>query len=99
MNKTKNPPESVTLQWNSAWQPYMNVIPSDPSAGKNYVYYTTPNGQSYYLYASLDRGTKDPQACSGVNGACSEPELSTINMQTACGGVCNFGLTSPDKTP
>jgi type II secretion system protein G len=94
----------VQKTWGSSWQPYMNVIPSDPVSTKHYVYYTPPlpssdNRQSYYLYASLDRGTKDLQACSGVNGVCSEPELSTINMQTACGGVCNFGLTSPDKTP
>jgi type II secretion system protein G len=98
------PPVRAQKTGGSSWQPYMNVIPSDPVSTKHYVYYTPPlpssdNRQSYYLYASLDRGTKDPQACSGVNGACSEPELSTINMQTACGGVCNFGLTSPDKTP
>ena len=91
--------------WGSNWAPYMNVVPSDPTPGKkNYVYYTparpsSNNRQSYYLYASLDRGTKDPQSCKGLNGACVEPENGTLNMQTACGGVCNFGLTSPDKTP
>jgi prepilin-type N-terminal cleavage/methylation domain-containing protein len=97
-------PVRAQKTWGSSWQPYMNVIPSDPVSTKHYVYYTpalpsSDNRQSYYLYASLDRGTKDLQACSGVNGVCSEPELSSINMQTACGGVCNFGLTSPDKTP
>jgi len=83
--------------WGSSWQPYMNVIPSDPTTGKNYVYYVTNDGQSYYLYASLDRGKLDPQACSGTNGVCSGAGLS--NMETLCGGVCNFGLSSPDVSP
>lgn len=84
--------------WGSSWQPYMNVIPKDPVSAKKYIYYTS-NGQSYYLYASLDRGSKDPQACSG--GQCSGAGLA--NMNTICGSgasaVCNFGVASPDKTP
>src|SRR5258706_11474557 len=52
--------------WGSSWAPYMTVVPKDPSSSKKYVY--SSNGQSYFLYASLDRGVKDPQACSnGTN--------------------------------
>jgi prepilin-type N-terminal cleavage/methylation domain-containing protein len=90
------PPIKTQKNWGSSWQPYMNVLPSDPVPTKHYVYYTS-NGQFYYLYASLDRGTKDPQACSGSQGQCSGAGLS--NMTTLCGGVCNFGVSSPDKTP
>jgi len=82
--------------WGSTWRPYMNVIPSDPVSTKNYVYYVTNNGQSYYLYASLDRGIHDPQTCSG--NLCMG---SGIDMtHNPCGsGNCNFGVSSPDKTP
>jgi prepilin-type N-terminal cleavage/methylation domain-containing protein len=86
------------LSWGSNWQPYMNVIPSDPSAGKNYVYYTTPNGQSYYLYASLDRGGKDPQACKNDGSACANLP-SGASCGRGSGVVCNFGIASSDKSP
>jgi type II secretion system protein G len=99
MNKTKNPPESVTLQWNSAWQPYMNVLPKDPSSSREYVYYST--GQSYYIYASLDRASNDPKACNRGN-ACLSISTNGI-LSTACGSgasaVCNYGVSSPDVTP
>ncbi|MGA2911511.1 MAG: prepilin-type N-terminal cleavage/methylation domain-containing protein [Candidatus Levyibacteriota bacterium] len=86
------------VSWGNSWQPYMDVLPQDPSSSKNYVYYS-PSGQSYYIYASLDRGSNDPAACSG--GLCSAPANSSINMQTACGsgGDCNYGVSSPDVTP
>lgn len=80
--------------WGSSWQPYMNVIPKDPVPSKNYVYYTSDR-QSYYLYASLDRGGKDPQACKSDGTACAN-----LSIGATCGsGICNFGLSSPDKTP
>lgn len=90
-----SPPVKTQKDWGSSWQPYMNVIPSDPVPTKYYVYYT-PDGQSYYLYASLDRGSKDPQVCSG--DLCTG---SGIDMTTKpCGsGNCDFGVSSPDKTP
>lgn len=91
---TGSPPVKTQINWGSPWQPYMNIVPKDPVSTKYYVYYT-PNGQSYYLYASLDRGTKDLQACTG--GVCSGAGLG--NMTTICGGICNFGVSSPDKTP
>ena len=84
--------------WEASWIPYMNVVPKDSNASYNYIYYSTPDLQSYYLYASLERGSKDPQACSG-GLSCSSPEGSGINMDTACGSKCNYGVSTPDKNP
>jgi prepilin-type N-terminal cleavage/methylation domain-containing protein len=89
------------ISWGSSWQPYMNVIPVDANAIKKYVYYAPPDRQSYYLYASLDRGSKDPQACSG--DLCSAPDAA-IQMSgptSACGANenCDFGVTSPNVAP
>ncbi len=89
------PPGSTTIDWGQSWQPYMNLLPKDPTASKNYVYYST--GQSYYLYASLDRGGSDPQACNSGN-ACSSLSANGI-ASTACGGTCNYGVTTPNVTP
>lgn len=78
--------------WGSSWQPYMNVIPKDSNGNKNYVYYTTDR-QSYYLYASLDRGTSADH-CQGAD---------PCNTNKCSGGVgtytCNFGVSSPNVSP
>lgn len=76
------------INWGSSWPPYMNLLPADP--GKtNYIYYSG-NGQSYYLYASLERGVNDPDACQG--GQC--PSKGGLNMGSACGKKCNYGVSS-----
>ncbi len=89
------PPGSTVIDWGKSWQPYMNLLPKDPTASKNYVYYST--GQSYYLYASLDRGSSDPGACNSGN-ACSSLTINGISFN-ACGGTCNFGVSTPNVTP
>lgn len=84
-----------SIQFGSSWTPYMDVLPKDPSGSKTYAYYSpsTANGQTYFLYASLDRGGKDPQACNSDGSKCA-------NAQDAiCGNVCNFGVSSPNVTP
>lgn len=101
-NKIKGLDGNV-VDWGATWLPYMSILPKDPSSpSKNYVYYSHPdsNGQTYYIYASLDRGGNDPHACTGSNNACSGPPIgSNINMQNACGGVCNYGVSSPNVSP
>ena len=98
MDKTQTPAVSVTIHWGSAWQPYMNLLPQDPNSNKKYVYYST--GQSYYIYASLDRGSSDPQACN-KGTACSS--IATNVVTSPCGTsvamVCNYGVSSPDVKP
>jgi prepilin-type N-terminal cleavage/methylation domain-containing protein len=88
-------PYQPGVAWGASWQPYMNILPKDPTSTKNYVYYST--GQSYYLYTSLDRGANDPKVCSG--DLCLAPVGSSIIMSTACGGKCDFGVSSPDVSP
>jgi prepilin-type N-terminal cleavage/methylation domain-containing protein len=79
---------SSPVDWGSAWQPYMNVLPKNPNSSSHYAYYS-PDGQSYYLYASLDRVSSSDQ-CQGA-APCGT---------TACvSGKCNFGVSSPDVTP
>jgi general secretion pathway protein G len=79
--------------WGKEWQPYMNVVPQD-TAGARYTYIQVQNGQAYYLYASLERGGKDPQACAGGSKCTNAPN-------NACGSarVCNYGVTSPNVSP
>lgn len=89
---------AVGIPWGDPWQPYITALPKDPT-GKKYVYYSPPsqNGQAYYLYASLDRGAKDPQVCA-AGAVCSSVTSFSIS-QTACGGTCNFAVTSPNVSP
>ena len=88
--------------WGDPWLPYINELPRDPSPGQSYIYYSpaSSNGQTYYLYASLERGGKDPDACNDGNGCTSlssgNPGAPPVN---ACGGVCNFGLSSSNVSP
>lgn len=90
-------PGGTDVPWGSAWQPYINELPTDPGR-KTYAYYSN-GGQTYYLYASLDRGSVDSQACTGINNACSGAGSGISNYQTACGGVCNYGVSSSNVSP
>lgn len=92
------------LNWGSAWnsaaagQPYMNSLPKDPSSPTyKYVYYSPAGGQSYYLYAHLQR-TNDPQACNSGN-ACTTLGGAGFPAANACGATCNYGVSSPNVTP
>lgn len=84
-----------TKEWGSSWKPYMDVLPKDAKASKNYAYWVdeASGGQSYRLYASLDRGTKDQSACAGGASCLNLPSGVT------CGGVCNYGASSPNVSP
>ena len=87
------------IPWGSSWQPYMNLLPKDPSyPSKTYVYYSSKDGQTYWLYASLDV-TSDPQICtSGGSGICKSLSNNGI-ASNACGGICNFAVSSPNANP
>lgn len=84
------------IEWGKSWQPYMNVLPADVIKGHRYVYYSSFNGQSYYLYANLNN-SKDPQACN-YGAACLSLSANGI-PSNACGATCNFGVTSPNVRP
>ncbi len=86
------------IAWGSSWTPYMDLLPKDPSSDKNYVYFVSTDRQSYWLYASLDVDT-DPQICtSGGSGICKSLNDNGISSD-ACGGTCNFGISSPNVSP
>jgi len=90
-------PGNVAINWGGPWQPYISTLPKDPTAGNTYVYYSAAAGQTYYLYANLQRGTSDPQACN-KGGACIS--LSTNSLSSnSCGGMCNYGVSSPNVSP
>lgn len=88
---------STPVAWETSWQPYMAKLPGDPKPPKTYIYYVPdPAGQTYYLYASLDRGTTDLQACNSGSACTTAASGPGANV---CGGTCNFGVSSPNVTP
>lgn len=113
MEDEKTTPYTV-IYWGGAlgWAPYMNLVPKDPDTKRSYVYYSTNNGQTYYLFASLERGPLDPSTCKATVSQCkTSPNSTSCNCTGASGltngtycGVgglspCNFGVTSPNTTP
>lgn len=84
------------VNWGSSWSPYINLMPKDPKSNKKYVYYSTPDGQAYYLYASMD-STNDKSLCNQT-GTCSGLLTNGI-PGNSCGDICNFGITSPNVSP
>ena len=86
---------TTTLDWGSTQWQYIGTLPKDPSTSKNYIYYSPTGGQSYYLYASLDRGPSDPQACNG-GSTCSN---FAGGASCGSGAICNYGISSPNVSP
>lgn len=87
--------DGTTADFGEEFNPYLKILPKDPSKNKTYVYYTS--GQTYYLYASLERGGKDG-ACHADGSACDSIKTYGIDP-TACGGICNYGASSGNVTP
>lgn len=94
-------PGGAAIAWGNAWSPYMSKLPKDPISTDNYVYYSPAGNQSYYLYATLQRGANDPQACNkGL--ACTSLSGSGFPASSACGGttaICNYGVSSSNVSP
>lgn len=89
--------DGTMVDWGESWSPYITQLPKDPFApSKNYVYFATPDGQAYYLYATLDLDN-DPQLCDDGN-PCSSLAGNGIPTN-ACGDICNFGISSPNVNP
>jgi len=91
----------VSLTWGSSWQPYMATLPKDPVPSNNYVYYSpaSSNGQTYYIYANIQQGKNDPQSCNKGNACQSLSGGGGFPSATACGGTCNYGVSSPNVSP
>ncbi|OGH24990.1 MAG: hypothetical protein A3B47_02755 [Candidatus Levybacteria bacterium RIFCSPLOWO2_01_FULL_39_24] len=89
------------IGWGLSWMPYMGTLPKDPaSPSRNYVYYSSSDGQTYYLYASLERGGNDPQACN-LGNACTSLGTNGIPTNACASGsiICNYGVSSPNVSP
>lgn len=98
--QTQESSENVKA-WGESWAPYMQVLPKD-TGGRSYIYYVDNNeGQSYWLYASLERGAKDPQVCNSGNSCLNVPPDS--QAPTPCGSnaafKCNYGISSSNVSP
>ncbi len=92
---------NASADWGKQWLPYMATLPKDPVSPKDtYVYYSQ-NGQSYYLYAHLQRGANDPDVCN--TGSACKTLLDNVGGSfpgaNACGEVCNYGVSSPNVSP
>lgn len=92
--------KNATVNWGTSWQPYIDLLPKDPSTGRTYVYGTSADGQRYGVYASLEKAS-DPQLCNTNGSACSSLSTFGINASpgSSCGKICNFGVTSADLSP
>ncbi len=84
----------TTLDWGTTQWQYIGTLPKDPSASRNYIYYSPSGGQSYYLYASLERGSADAQACNGGSACANVPGGASCG-----GGTCNYGISSSNVSP
>jgi general secretion pathway protein G len=89
---------STTFSWGNEWKlngmTYMSKLPKDRGSSK-YVYKVSSDKQGYQLYASLERGKRDPQVCDTADNVC--PGMSST--PTACGGSCNYGVASTNMSP
>ncbi|MDP3988395.1 MAG: type II secretion system protein GspG [Candidatus Levybacteria bacterium] len=88
---------SAVTRDNPSWIPYMNSVPQDPVSTKTYLYVVSSDGQSYYFYASLDRGANDLQLCHADASKCDNaPADATCG---AVSDICNYGVSSPNVSP
>ena len=55
------------IDWGTSWVAYNTSLPKDPLSTNKYVYNVSSDGQTYYLYAHLERGYRDKQNCCPAN--------------------------------
>ena len=96
-------PSTGCIEWGTSWTAYNITLPKDPASTRNYVYFATADGQSYWLYASLEK-SGDPQLCSPLdaNGECLSIATNGI-AANSCGSSpgkpCNYGVSRPNVSP
>lgn len=92
---------STAVAWGSDWRPYMDILPLDPKVAKSYAYWADAAGQSYVLFAALDRGSKDPQACNGGSACARTVGTGIGGTNITCGTniSCTYGVSSPNISP
>lgn len=85
------------VAWGSPWSTYIQTLPKDPKATKQYVYVANGTQQSYWLYTSLDN-TKDPQLCIAGGTVCPNA-ASLTGSPCGAGFICNYGVSSSNTSP
>jgi hypothetical protein len=93
-NNIKRLDDTVAF-WGENWLPYMQILPKDESDNRTYVYAVSDSRQSYYLYASLER--EDDKDLCAKDGPCVS--AITNGVEKSCGGICNYGVSSPNTSP
>lgn len=86
------------LNWGDSWAPYITILPQDPASGRRYVY--SASSQSYMIYASLERGGKDLDACKSDGTKCDNaPPTATFPCGGTSNEICNYGVSSSNASP
>ena len=97
-----NPPAGP-VPWDSTWSAYSTKIPIDPSnPSRSYVYYSpSADGQTYFIFASLERGIKDSQVCNTDSNTATEDRCNNAPWYLLCGAglICNYGVSSSNTSP
>ncbi len=83
-----------SLPFGDSWDTYSNQLPNDPSHPKKYAYRS--EGQSYYLYASLDQGASDKSVCKSDGTRCDNATGLSCGEST---DICNYGVSSSNALP
>ena len=91
----------TSLAWGKdGFIPYTSVLPDDPTPfARQYVYYTDSSNQSYWVYASLERGSQDVDSCGSACSLGDGRIPSSACGTTGSSAVCNFGVSSPNVSP
>lgn len=86
-------------EWGTNWGSYIQIIPQDKGTRK-YIY-ASSDGQSYYIYTSLQRGSKDPQVCNNGNACQNVPVVSgvAVSCGSSASDICNYGVSSSNVSP
>ncbi|MGE5041355.1 MAG: type II secretion system protein GspG [Candidatus Levyibacteriota bacterium] len=84
---------SYNIAWGTPFNPYLTTTPKEKSP-RRYVYWS--DGQSFRLYAALERPQDEPKACGSLTADCPNvPEKDLCGPNLAC----NFGVTSGNVSP
>ena len=88
------------IDWGTNWADYNTKLQKDPVSTNKYAYNVSSDGQTYYLYAHLERGYRDKQNCCPSNeqtvtcscphargGDGNDPDGDLYGTGDACGQV------------
>ncbi len=101
MDRNPNTQEIEPVRWGAKWFGNLDKLPQDPDGNRCYVYIVSPTRQSYWIYASLARDSKDPDACSAqkpCNNLVANNAIDACRRNAGDAYQCNYGLSSPNES-